>query len=1070
MSFITNLAAKRQKFLDGLDANEGDINLRIFEDFYPDEAHFLYELLQNAEDTGATEVYFELDQDGCTFVHNGLRYFDDGDIAAITGIFNSSKKDNPDKIGKFGVGFKSVYVYTETPHIWSPTVAFKITDLFLPTEIPARKKLGRNTRFEFPFNSPKKLPAVAYSEIKSGLTVLPESALLFLGNIKSIKWRIGEDEGGKISRVQHSDCHIELTREAGDKISSTHFLQFRKPVENLPKQYVAIAFNLAFLPKISTFRAEEALSSQFRIAPAAPGRVSVFFPAEKETSGLRFHLHAPFVPELSRASIKDTPANIPLYAQLAALTAAALHGIRDLGLLTGDFLAVLPNPQDVLPIRYQIIRQAIINEMNDQALTPTQSKSHAPAKVLLQGKVSMKELLTKTDVGILRSCLSYREYDYNDRQNLRGREDWAISPNQRNGHQDKFLSGLAIKWWDVESFVNITKEAMWEWWANSSSTFRCWLQEKPLDWHQQFYAFLFCEAAYAHEDMANYFVIRCDDGQYQRRDEICFPQHGKDSTTYGFQVVAKEVYSSGNSKLQQEDSFKFLKAIGVRELGEADEVLAILNYRYAGEKFSPDIGDMKRFIALVENEPDKISIFSGYSIFFRTDGQWARPSGVFIDKPFIDTKLRAGLPACYEFARKRDWDFFYDGDVKEISIDYLKSGINSRSLVHFAERCGCLLGLKFKKITCLYNPSYAELVSRAGGGWSDRYGINEDYELESDTRMPSFPNVLDAENLDISTLMWKTLCDANGIEWFNAKYRNNSQHRLQVFPSTLAYQLRNYEWIPQGGGLFVCPAEASGSLLPDGFQFDPSWPWLKAIRFGADTSKKSEELERTRAAQKSIAIELGFPDEIALQDARRFANLTPEERQSFFDGFERKQKALLPENEPSNPEIRSKRVGLQALDAPGRESDLRTRSVSMGLADVKKRASKYLQHQYTNADGEMICQVCQDTLPFKLIDDTYYFEKVEFLPDINNRHYQNYLALCPNHAAMYQHANGSAYITCDAILELIGNELGIILAGTEHSLYFTKTHIADMKQVIEADMNVGQRDERGSEIIEDEEA
>ena len=46
MSVLENIAAQRQKLLDGIDANEGDINLRIFEDFYPDEAHFIYELLQ----------------------------------------------------------------------------------------------------------------------------------------------------------------------------------------------------------------------------------------------------------------------------------------------------------------------------------------------------------------------------------------------------------------------------------------------------------------------------------------------------------------------------------------------------------------------------------------------------------------------------------------------------------------------------------------------------------------------------------------------------------------------------------------------------------------------------------------------------------------------------------------------------------------------------------------------------------------------------------------------------------------------------------------------------------------
>lgn len=32
---------------------------------YPDEAHFIYELLQNAEDAGATEVKFVMEKQKC---------------------------------------------------------------------------------------------------------------------------------------------------------------------------------------------------------------------------------------------------------------------------------------------------------------------------------------------------------------------------------------------------------------------------------------------------------------------------------------------------------------------------------------------------------------------------------------------------------------------------------------------------------------------------------------------------------------------------------------------------------------------------------------------------------------------------------------------------------------------------------------------------------------------------------------------------------------------------------------------------------------------------------------------
>ena len=96
---------------------------------------------------------------------------------------------------------------------------------------------------------------------------------------------------------------------------------------------MAIAFALDLLPNVQAFSAAKPLAQQLKIVPV-PGQVAVFFPANKEASGLRFHLHAPFVPELSRASIKETPANIPLFAQLAALAALSLDEIRDLGLFT----------------------------------------------------------------------------------------------------------------------------------------------------------------------------------------------------------------------------------------------------------------------------------------------------------------------------------------------------------------------------------------------------------------------------------------------------------------------------------------------------------------------------------------------------------------------------------------------------------------------------------------------------------------------------------------------------------------------------------------------------------------
>ena len=71
---------------------------RIVEDLYPDTAHFIYELLQNAEDTGACEAAFVLTADSLVFEHNG-RTFDEADIRAITDIGEGTKAENDEQIG-----------------------------------------------------------------------------------------------------------------------------------------------------------------------------------------------------------------------------------------------------------------------------------------------------------------------------------------------------------------------------------------------------------------------------------------------------------------------------------------------------------------------------------------------------------------------------------------------------------------------------------------------------------------------------------------------------------------------------------------------------------------------------------------------------------------------------------------------------------------------------------------------------------------------------------------------------------------------------------------------------------
>lgn len=1028
MSVIAEVRREREDLARVLKKHTGI--RKLVEELYPDSAHFIYELLQNAEDAtneqgkGATEASFILSKTCLVFEHNG-QAFDKGDIEAITDIGGGTKADDVNKIGRFGIGFKAVFAYTETPHIWSPTFSFKIDDLVLPSVLDPKSELGNKTRFEFPFNNPKKTPKDAYADVEAGLSELAEKTLLFLTHLESIRWKIGQRISGEILRIKHSENHFEVLKQINGKTTtSSHFLKFDQPVPGLKKQRVSVAYALDLLPNVQSFDSNKPLAKQLKIAPAAPGHVAVFFLAEKETSGLRFHLHAPFVPELSRASIKETPANEPLFQQLATLSAASLHDIRDLGLLTVDFLSVLPNPQDTLPPRYERIRSAIVEAMNTESLTPTQSKSHAPAAHLLQAKASLKSLLSKDDL----------EFLVEDFEEL---PQWAIGATQKNNSVDRFLNGLEITEWGVDEFIEAINSKSDEYDDELNDlvdNLTPWLKNKTVDWHQQLYALLNSELESSELfKVKNSKIIRLTDGDYSVGSKCFFPGNAFEENEV-LPRIEIGVFTSGKSKSQKENSRTFLVSIGVRNVGEPELVEAILKQRYAKESKVPDKEiyrkDLKRFIALVEAEPSAAKLFAWHYIFERIDGKWSTPSGIFLDKPFLDTGLTAYFEALGECSER-----------SKLAESYQDCGVSAKRVSKFAKEVGAKVQLQVQERRVHNHPESSALKA----DWHRAYVRRTHTEIDEDFYIPSLKKVLKPPSIGISKLLWDTIKNASQ-RVFVARYRPNQQYMTRSAPSTLCLALKEAAWVPQGEGKFVRPAKASRDLLPPGFSFDPGWSWLKSIQFGEALIKVSEENRQRQTAVK----EMGFSDEKALKDGQWFANLSPEQRQEYQLDYERK-KTELPEHEPTNPTQRSERVGALAAEAPDRRTEERTRSVSVGREAVKEEASQYLRQQYTNANGEMICQVCKETLPFKLDDGSYFFETVEFLSDLKNRHFQNYLTLCPNHSAMFRHVNDSRELLAEMFDDLTENKLEIILAQNDAEIYFTRTHIGDLRAVIESD-------------------
>ena len=344
-------------------------------DKYSDQAHFVYELLQNADDVGATYVRFILEKERLLFIHNGNRHFsvtnpdtekedrslgELGDLNAITSIGQSSKNGNNAKIGKFGVGFKAVFQYTESPMIFDPNISFKIDNMIVPIKIEdtCPERNDQETCFVFPFNKKEISPQEAYDDISRKIKRL-DLPMIFLNNLERISYSDQTNCGEYIEKVIETKCYdnnIEFKRISyirsdnftSEATESKMFL-FTKITNNNYK--VAVIY---FLDESNNLVPKEY-------------DAFCFFPTKVYT-GLPYAIHAPFLLTDSREGIKaGKKHNIVMINELATLAAQALEYIKKIGIEDGiEYLDA--NILKIIP--YDRSKLASINENEQLSFAP----------------------------------------------------------------------------------------------------------------------------------------------------------------------------------------------------------------------------------------------------------------------------------------------------------------------------------------------------------------------------------------------------------------------------------------------------------------------------------------------------------------------------------------------------------------------------------------------------------------------------------------------------------------------------------------------------------------------------
>lgn len=99
----------------------------------------------------------------------------------------------------------------------------------------------------------------------------------------------------------------------------------------------------------------------------------------------------------------------------------------------------------------------------------------------------------------------------------------------------------------------------------------------------------------------------------------------------------------------------------------------------------------------------------------------------------------------------------------------------------------------------------------------------------------------------------------------------------------------------------------------------------------------------------------------------------------------------------------------------------------------------FLVEQYTNNANELCCQVCQSALPFKLESGEYFWEETRVTESIQSSPYSD-LLLCPNHRAMYLHANSKPNQLLENLGDSFSKKLSIELASEQVSIFVTELH------------------------------
>ena len=786
---------KRNVRRDGTDI--GRIGPMLLADRYDDRTHFICELLQNAEDAlarrvgwcGSRAVYFDLDGQRLKVSHYGVP-FGENDVAGVCGIAESTK--DLTAIGRFGIGFKSVYAFSDQPEIHSGSEDFAIESYVRPIAAEPVKREEEETVILIPL---KPDDGEGMAEIVDGLSRVGASSLLFLREIEEIRWSVDGVRTGlylrqAVDRGPNVRSVTVVGKEDGEPEVDEEWLVCSREVQvGEGVGHVEVAWSVA--------QDEDGCAT---IRPVERSRLVVFFPTAVET-GLGFVVQGPYRTTPSRDNVPPRDDwNRACVRETGTLLVESLRWLRDEELLNATALKCLPlDPGRFEGSMFQELFEVTKKALSQEDLLPALGGGHVRAE---DGRLArtqeLRDLLEPTQLAVLDG----------GRRPLRW-VDGQISQDRTPALKQYLVRVLGMR--------ELTPEAL------LPCLNREFLEDQGDGWIQGLYEFFGSQVA-LRPRLGSLPIVRLANGSH-----VAPPVDGQiqaflpGPVETGFPTVREAVCRSEGAR-------EFLKSLNLTEADPVDNLIrnVLPKYREAEEDVSEAdyASDVERLLAAAatdsQSQRDKLMTALRAT-------PWVRA---------VDTGGGLGLRAKPEdvyVATERLRELFA-GIKGVLMVDSRVACLRGEAIRELLEGSGASRYLEPVEVDCDLSPGELRKIRRREGLERSTWETIKDVGIRGlDTLLERLPALEPGERAKRAANLWdalRDLYDRRGAGTFDGTYTwGYFQDRKEAaFDAVFVRVLKEERWIPDSSGSLRKPASItfdevgwrSNGFLESKIRFKPS--------------------------------------------------------------------------------------------------------------------------------------------------------------------------------------------------------------------------------------------------------